>query len=158
MKSEPAPPPRVGVLSNRHLHLLGSLVLAPQAAGLDPSTFQDLVQAGLVTRGLDTAERVVGWVTDAGFTAFARWLERAAFPEDNAGLTRRQADAYRVIVASLATSGVAPSLGELAKALGVCKSNAHRLITHLAAKGVVRHTPFRSRSMRLTSPTVEASA
>jgi SOS-response transcriptional repressor LexA len=64
-----------------------------------------------------------------------------------APLKRDQALAF--IIDRIARSGVSPSLGEIASALGVSDTRAKELVKQLIALRLVEHTPGTQRSLRV---------
>ncbi len=82
-------------------------------------------------------------------------------PETNgAGLTPRQRDNLAFIARYQAANHCAPSLQEIADALGMkAKSQVHKLIRGLQERGAVRALPGRQRSIRIVgeAPTHPAS-
>lgn len=65
------------------------------------------------------------------------------------GLTPRQLELLRFIRGyQLATGGVAPTLSECARGVGLkAKSGVHRLVSGLEERGVLRRLPNRERSI-----------
>jgi SOS-response transcriptional repressor LexA len=79
---------------------------------------------------------------------------------NGAGLTPRQRDVLAFIARYQAAHDCAPSLQEIADALGMkAKSQAHKLIRGLQERGAVRALPGRQRSIRIIgeAPTHPAS-
>lgn len=65
-------------------------------------------------------------------------------------LTRQQCHALSIIDARIAMSGVAPTLVELASAMGLrSKGNAHRLLLQLEHRGYIQRLPCRARAMEV---------
>ncbi len=64
--------------------------------------------------------------------------------------TERQREAYAFIELYIATHAQAPNLREIADGLGLqSKSNAHRLVVGLEARGWLQRQPGRARSYKL---------
>lgn len=66
-----------------------------------------------------------------------------------AGLTARQALCLRTLQRLFDSLGHAPSVRELADAIGTTHSNTHRLLDQLKSRGYVRSTPGRNRSLTI---------
>jgi len=66
-----------------------------------------------------------------------------------AHLTARQRDVLDVIRATVAVRGVAPTLREIADALGVTVPTVQKHVDRLCEKGVLRRTPHRARGLEL---------
>lgn len=63
------------------------------------------------------------------------------------GLSRAQLDALRVIDELVGAAGFAPSYGEVAAEMGVCKSNVARYVAALEARGWLARSPHAARSL-----------
>lgn len=72
------------------------------------------------------------------------------------GITQRQADALDFIEAYMcAHSGVAPSLEEIAQAIGLAKISkgyVHQILTNLEKRGHIRRMPKHRRAIEILRP------
>lgn len=66
-------------------------------------------------------------------------------------LTPRQADLINAIRRIQESTGIPPSLAEIASELGVTRSTAHALVRAVRAKAFLTTTPGKYRSIRLTA-------
>lgn len=76
-------------------------------------------------------------------------IEKAVAPA-GLGLTAVQAKAFGFIRAYIANYEVAPSLAEIATAMGLTsRSSANRLVKALADRGAITRHPYRARSIQI---------
>lgn len=68
------------------------------------------------------------------------------------GLTPQQARTLAFISAFINDKGWAPSMDEIAAGIGAkYRSNAHRMVTGLAARGAIIHRPYQRRSIEIVA-------
>lgn len=68
-------------------------------------------------------------------------------------LTTRQKQCFDFIAARIAADGIAPSLTELADALGLeSKGHVHMILTGLEARGAIRRLKRRHRAIEIINP------
>lgn len=70
----------------------------------------------------------------------------------NALLTPRQQEALAFIRTFTATNDMAPTCGEIAKAINASKGNVHAILGRLQERGAIKIEPRRARAIKLIQP------
>lgn len=66
------------------------------------------------------------------------------------GLTRRQRELYEFLKTTIAATGTAPSISEMAAHFGVAgRSNIHGIVVALEERGLIRRFPNRARAIEI---------